>query len=253
MIARRGICVLAAAIALGACSGLGGEPEIVATVPPRLAPTTEATVSAAWQPDISNGARIFQERCTECHGDSGDGLGALVAAGSVERPLDMTDRRLVASKSPLGWFEVITEGRIEKLMPPWENALSVKERWDVTLYSYTLGYDEELLAAGERLWRERCADCELPGAIPPVFSEQAYGSIINREYFGGALTSLESDAATAYARLQSLESAAESSAWPGAAGGHTRSGAAWHGGRDCTGRHADSAALWQPGSGLHGG
>ena len=120
------ILTVAAVTVLAACSGLGGEPEIAATVPPQPASTTEAAGFADWQPDISNGARIFQERCTECHGVSGDGLGELVAAGSVERPLDMTDRQLVAAKAPLDWYQVISEGRIEKLMPPWENALSEK-------------------------------------------------------------------------------------------------------------------------------
>ncbi len=203
MIALRGICALAAAIALGACSGLGGEPEIVATVPP-------PAVSTDWQPDISKGAQIFAERCTECHGVTGDGLGELVKAGSVERPLDMTDRAMVAPKSPLEWYEAVSKGRIEKLMPPWENALSEKERWDVTLYSYTLSYDEELLNAGEALWRERCTDCALPATIPPVFSDDEYGTTLNREYFDGALSAEEIGAALAYARMNSLESADDS-------------------------------------------
>ena len=153
MKALRVIGTLAAALALGACSGLGGEPEIVATVE---APSADWTALVDWQPDLGSGERIFQERCTECHGDSGDGLGELVTAGSVERPPDMRDRALVALKSPLEWYKIITQGRIEKLMPPWENALSEQERWDVALYSYTLGYAEELLAAGAEIWRERC-------------------------------------------------------------------------------------------------
>jgi len=206
VIALRGIFTLLTAIALGACSGLGGEPKIVATVPP----PADVIASAEWQPDISKGARIFAERCSDCHGVNGDGLGELVKAGSVEQPLDMTDRRLVAPKTPLDWYEVITKGRIEKLMPPWENALSEKERWDVTLYSYTLAYDEELLAAGESLWRERCGGCALPAAIPPVFSDQEYGAALNREYFAGALNAEEIGAATAFARAQSLETAGDS-------------------------------------------
>lgn len=211
MTALRSVWILAAAFALGACSGLGGEPEIVATVAPRNASTTDIPVSGEWQPDLSEGARIFQERCTECHGAGGDGLGELVKAGSVERPLDMTDRKLVALKSPLDWYEVITKGRIEKLMPPWENALSDDERWDVTLYSYTLNYDEELLAAGERLWRERCVGCDLPAAIPPVFSDREYGATLNRENFDGALNAEEIDAVVGYARLKSLETGDDAS------------------------------------------
>ena len=192
---------LAAAIALGACSGLGGEPEIAATAPP----ATEATAVGDWRPDIDAGARIFRERCSECHGVKGDGWGELVRAGSVERPLDMRDYALVAPKSPLDWYGVITKGRIDQLMPPWENALSEKERWDVALFSYTQAYDEELLAAGQALWSERCANCALPAAIPPVFSDLDYGEILNREFFGGALREEEVGAAAAYARMSWLE------------------------------------------------
>ncbi len=209
MIALGRILTLAAVFVLCACSGLGGEPEIAATAPPRDSPTADNMTFRDWRPDVHEGERIFRERCTECHGVSGDGLGELVTAGSVERPLDMTVQELVAQRSPLDWFDVITEGRIEKLMPPWQNALSEAERWDVTLYSYTLAYDEELLAAGERLWRERCGDCVLPAAIPPVYSDREYGATLNREYFGGTLVAEEIDAATAYARLISLETVGE--------------------------------------------
>ena len=206
MIGLRSVWTMAAAIALGACTGLGGEPEIVATVPAQPSSASDTAAFVDWQPDISSGARIFQEHCTECHGASGDGLGELVKAGSVERPLDMRDRASVALKSPLAWYEVITEGRIEKLMPPWENALSEKERWDVTLYAYTLGYDDKLLTEGEMLWRERCAGCVLPAVIPPVFSDREYGLTLNRDSFDGTLDAREVDAALAYARLKSLKS-----------------------------------------------
>ena len=98
-------------LSLAACGGLGGEPAIFATV--EIEPPTRAAVSVkdGWQPDIENGARIFAQRCVECHGTSGDGRGDLVLAGSVERPLDMTDHERVAAKSPLAWFEIITQGR----------------------------------------------------------------------------------------------------------------------------------------------
>lgn len=186
--------------ALAACRGLGGEPPIVATAPP-----PESTDDAlAWRPDIANGARIYAERCVECHGESGDGRGELALAGNVERPLDMTDRAAVAVKSPLGWFEIITEGRIDKLMPPWEAALSEAERWDVTLYAYLLATTDELLAQGERLWRETCGECDLPPAVPPVYSDVDYGAKLNRDLFGSALSQPEAAAVAAYARMQSL-------------------------------------------------
>ena len=198
---------LLAALAFSACSGWGGEPQFMATVAPRQPAASVATTVVDWQPDMVNGARIYAERCTECHGINGDGRGELVEAGSVEQPLDMSDRLLVSAKSPLEWYEIITLGRIENLMPPWENALSDAERWDVALYTYTLSYDDELLASGEALWRERCSNCELPADIPPVFSDVDYGAQLNRDRFDGRLREKEIGAAVAYARMHSLQPA----------------------------------------------
>lgn len=191
-------------LALSGCGGLGGEPEIIATIPPALSSVSAKSVARDWQPDIANGGRIFAERCVDCHGARGDGLGELALAGSIKRPLDMTDWSVVASKSPLEWFDIITAGRIENLMPPWENALSEAERWDVALFTYTLAYDDALLARGERTWRDGCAGCELPLQAPPVFSDVAYGAQLNRELFGSALTEAEAFAAAAYARMRTL-------------------------------------------------
>ena len=201
---RRAALTLLIALSLGACSGLSGEPQIMATVAPRQSVESVATTVDVWQPDIVNGARIYAERCTECHGINGNGRGDLVQARSVEQPLDMTDRGLVSVKSPLEWYEIITRGRIENLMPPWENALSDRERWDVALYAYSLSYDDELLAEGEALWRERCSDCELPAVIPPVFSDVDYGVQLKPEGFDVALREAEIGAAVAYARMYSL-------------------------------------------------
>ena len=198
------------ALSLVACSGLGGEPEIIATVPARVTSESARPAAGAWRPDSANGARIFAERCGECHGASGDGRGELVLAGSVKQPLDMTDQAQVMAKSPLEWFDVITKGRIENLMPPWENALSEAERWDVALFSYTLAYDDELLALGARVWREGCGQCALPAVVPPVFSDAEYGAQLNRELFAAALTEAEALAAAAYARMRTLTADAAS-------------------------------------------
>ena len=197
---------------LASCSGLGGEPAIIATLPPRV--TSESAQSAAgdWQPSLENGERIFAERCVECHGLSGDGRGELVIAGSVEQPLDITDRAQVMAKSPLEWFDIITQGNIAKLMPPWEDALSEAERWDTALYSYTLAYDDALLATGERIWRESCGECALPTVIPPVFSDVEYAARLNRDLFDSALTAAEAAAATAYARWTLLSAVAQTKA-----------------------------------------
>ena len=189
---------------LNACGGLSGEPEIIATAPPQPTADPAITLAATRQPNIEKGAAIFAEHCTECHGIGGDGRGDLVLAGSIAQPLDMTDRVLVRAKSPLQWFEIITKGKIENLMPPWENALREKERWDVTLYAYSLAYDEAQLKLGEQVWQQQCGDCTLPTLIPPVYSDDDYGTRLNRELFASALTVEEQAAVVAYARMESL-------------------------------------------------
>ncbi len=189
---------------LCACSGLGGEPDIIATFAPSSPSASSASISDNWQPNLANGRRIFAEHCTDCHGISGDGQGDLVLAGSVSAPLDMTDWGLTRGKSPLDWFTIIGDGNIEMLMPPWQNALSAAERWDVTIFSYALAYDAEVLAEGARLWTARCADCELPAVIPPVKSDEDYGKTLNQNLFAAELDAGERAAVAAYARMRSL-------------------------------------------------
>ena len=193
-------------VVLCACSGLGGEPDIVATFAPQPAAEKSAT-DGDWQPDIASGQQVFADNCGDCHGFNGDGQGELVLAGSVSAPVDMTDLAVTRAKSPLEWFTIISEGKIENLMPPWQTALSDQERWDVAMYSYSLAYDVELLALGEQLWKDRCGACELPSVIPPVYSDGDYGDALNRERFADALELEEIAAVVAFARMQSLRSA----------------------------------------------
>ena len=194
------------AFSLAACGGLGGEPQIIATVA-WAAPPTDANPQA--KPDIAQGARIFAEHCASCHGISGDGKGELVLAGSIPQPIDMTRLELTRRKRPQDWYEIITDGSIEKLMPPWRDALTRQQRWDVALYAYSLGYDEALLQSGERIWAEKCAECspikpfsDLESSL--AISDADYGAQINREDFAAALTPEEVPAVVAYARMQSL-------------------------------------------------
>ncbi len=189
------LLLLLLTLCLAACTNLSGEPEIIATLAPQVA-------ESSWRPDVANGARIFAERCTDCHGETGDGRGNLVLADSVPAPMDLTDRDKVSLKSPLAFYDIITTGNLDKLMPPWRDALSEAERWDVALYSYTLGYDEALLADGEQLWRQLCADCPAPAQIPPLYSDAEYGAQLD---FGESPADDERAAITAYLRMRSLQ------------------------------------------------
>lgn len=169
-------------LASTACTGLAGEPEIVATV---VVPTAQpATPTQAQQvgalatpvnaasgaavdeplypesmPDLANGARLFAANCTACHGTGGAGDGPLAVSGQIGDPGNFLDPEYVVRKTPFEWYEVITNGRLEKLMPPWRNAMTQQERWDVAMYVYTLRYTAEQWALGETLFAQNCAEC----------------------------------------------------------------------------------------------
>jgi mono/diheme cytochrome c family protein len=102
---------------------------------------------------------IFAQNCASCHGDTGAGDGALVGSGQITNVPDFTDERTTQEQSPQAWFDVITDGRLEALMPPWRNALSAADRWAVAFYAYTLSYDAAMVAEGERLYHVTCAAC----------------------------------------------------------------------------------------------
>lgn len=173
----------AALVLLAGCQGLGGEPRIVSSLqPPTPVPTEPAF--PAMPADMASGASIFAARCTDCHGAGGAGDGPLVQSGQVVNAGNFLDPATMRAQRPLEWFSTITNGRLENLMPPWRDALSAQQRWDVAYYTYTLHYTPEQLSQGETLYQQHCAAChgqtglgdgpdaaELSGPVPSLLDQ----------------------------------------------------------------------------------
>lgn len=141
--------ILLAAAALlfaAACTDLAGGVEIVATLPP--AAVAEQAPLPPSAPDVANGQRIYAENCAACHGSSGNGQGELVLGGEVPAMASFLDADHVRQQSLSYYYDIITNGNLENLMPPWGEALTVQERWDVALYVYTLHYTPEMIERG---------------------------------------------------------------------------------------------------------
>ncbi|GAB1421711.1 hypothetical protein MASR2M15_18930 [Anaerolineales bacterium] len=151
-------------IGLSACGGLSGEPEIIASVEP-MQGTLQVTQSVPdqgipqKQPNIANGAILFSESCTQCHGEGGQGDGALVLSGEISAPINFTDPQVMNDKTPAQLFQVITDGNIDKLMPPWGTSLSEQERWDLAVYVYSLHYTSQQFEQGAQLFVDQCVRC----------------------------------------------------------------------------------------------
>jgi mono/diheme cytochrome c family protein len=105
---------------------------------------------------------LWTENCQPCHGPSGQGDGP--ASQNITDPLpNFSDPETVWQYIPAENFNVIKNGRIEKLMPPWGNRLSDAQIWDLTAYIWNLSIKPAELAAGETLYTEQCAACHGSG------------------------------------------------------------------------------------------
>lgn len=144
----------------GACVGLAGEPDIVATLPaqqpgPELPQPDEEQESASAQTagaedaDLALGAQVYVENnCARCHGEGGAGDGEFVTSGQIASIPDFTDPATIEGKTVADYFRVITEGNLETLMPPWEGTLTELERWSVAAYTFAMaGGDSETAVA----------------------------------------------------------------------------------------------------------
>lgn len=131
------------------------------TPPPGyVSPTPPPTLGPLYPdkaPDVVNGKAIFTEKCAACHGDTGLGDGPQSKDLPVSViPLGLPEFANEASLS--SWYAVVTQGRIERFMPPF-NSLTDQERWDVVAYALTLHTTSEQLELGKKLFEENCAGC----------------------------------------------------------------------------------------------
>lgn len=75
------------------------------------------------------GARVFDERCAVCHGDSGQGDGTLADVLGI-RPRNYHQDRFLWGTSPSQIVTTVASGR-SGVMPPFGEVLSEREMWAV--------------------------------------------------------------------------------------------------------------------------
>ncbi|MBL8077410.1 MAG: cytochrome c [Anaerolineales bacterium] len=202
---RHAILFAASAILLAACNfTLAAD---VTPPPGYVTPTPIATLGPlfpASAPDTSNGEAIYAEKCAPCHGTSGMGDGPQSASlpNSVAA-LGLAD---IADKAaPATWFTVVTQGNLEKFMPPF-NSLSDQERWDVVSYALTLHTTPEQIEAGKTLFDANCdASCAKKFSNAEMMSALSENDIVamiktGDGAFGSSFTDEETVAVAMYIR-----------------------------------------------------
>ncbi len=151
-------------ILLGACSLASSAPTapVANSNPSAAQPVSQPLQLPGGRPNVANGAAIYANKCVQCHGTQGLGDGpraAEVKAQTGTPPADITSDPIARAQSPQQWFDTITNGRIDKLMPPFGPSLSVDDRWDVIAYIWTLAAPSSDVAQGKATYGTLCVQC----------------------------------------------------------------------------------------------
>ncbi len=132
------------------------------TPPPNyISPTPAPTLGPLFPsraPNPQNGAAVFAQNCVPCHGEKGLGDGP--QAQQLPNPVAAIGLADVARKaSPAQWFTVISQGNLERFMPPFAGTLSEQDRWDVIAYALGLHTDAAQIQQGKTLFESKCGNC----------------------------------------------------------------------------------------------
>lgn len=167
------VFMVSAAFALVGCT-MSSRPTLPVEVllTPAAMPTVVADGETAplQPPDAAAGAAIYEEKCAACHGNTGKGDGPsaaqIRAQGRIVASLVEPVRARAAR--PREWHNVITNGRIQNLMPPFRGSLNAQQRWDVQAYLWALGTTQEAIQAGGQVYQAQCATCHGASGETPV-------------------------------------------------------------------------------------
>ncbi|MFN2138321.1 MAG: c-type cytochrome, partial [Candidatus Promineifilaceae bacterium] len=113
-------------------------------------------------PDAGSGLALYDARCANCHGPSGQGDGEL--AGNLPAPpRDFSDEAFRRTAVPSSHFQTITDGRLEGAMPPFgpasSNPIDEESRWDLVAAVISLGTPAEAVERGQVVYEENCLAC----------------------------------------------------------------------------------------------
>ncbi len=190
-------------------------PNYVAPPPlPTLGPLHPAVA-----PDLRNGQTIYVEKCLPCHGETGLGDGAQgkqlpVTVAALGLP------EVAGAAQPARWYTVVSQGNIERYMPPFES-LSEQDRWDVVGYALSLHITPQMLEQGKEIFTSKCEDCPVT-----LFRDQEKMASLSEadltrlireggdgaKAFGSGLSDEQVSAAAAYLRTLSFAAPVDAAA-----------------------------------------
>ena len=151
-----------AAILFTACSGSSQEKPISDLMKPAPIPVSATSNQAPVSPpDSVKGGQIYATKCLPCHGPAGlaDGSRATQIRAQGGQVARIVSSDLAVGSIPSAWFEVVSTGRIEKLMPGFSASLSPQDTWDVLSYVWAMGVQSSTLLSTQQTYIDMCQSC----------------------------------------------------------------------------------------------
>jgi mono/diheme cytochrome c family protein len=147
-------CSLASPAPVGKVSSQAQQPPAAQSAEPFQLPSR--------RPDAVAGAALYQEKCVRCHGEAGRGDGEM--AGQIQTQFgspvsDLTSDVTARAKTPQQWYDAVSNGNLQKGMPPFSGSLNPDQRWDVIAYAWSLAATPDQIATGKAVYQEQCAHC----------------------------------------------------------------------------------------------
>jgi high-affinity iron transporter len=107
-------------------------------------------------PTLADGAKIYNDNCAQCHGESGKGDGPARETMNPKnpQPADFTDVDRMAGLSPFKVFNTATYG-IEGTAMASFAALTEEQRWQVSFYVFSLRFPAEAAKSGAVLLQSK--------------------------------------------------------------------------------------------------
>ena len=101
--------------------------------------------------DVARGKRIYQQYCTPCHGQEGNGRGPRAKNEALQPPpRNHTDGFYMNMQNDVRLFKVIKFGgkanNLSHIMPQWKHVLKDKEIFSIVAFIRTLAKDPAYVA-----------------------------------------------------------------------------------------------------------
>ena len=101
-------------------------------------------------PDPARGAQLFSQSCAACHGSNGNAK-TLMARQLNPAPINFTDRKRAAQRTPFALYQVIDQGLEGTAMASFSN-LPPSDKWALAYRVSRFAYPDSLTTEGKSVW-----------------------------------------------------------------------------------------------------